>query len=220
MKKTDFLNTVVFGWMKSDLERMITNIRPDKTEVGNINFPLALCTLSYMEYLGGFLLGKDDGFFGNVDSYTSECFPNVGEYPTIILKDLIRNGLSHDYFPRGAISRNGWHPAINKGKTFDIVLDAETLVIDFITSLDVFKEKLEDEKYEKRMQETLEKIAKFKKTHKSYIDNLELHPNDDENATPSAGAPPDDGTETHTARGSSASGATGSMNTTTDPTQM
>jgi len=193
MNKTDFVNKVVLGWIKSDLVRMRDTIRPSSSEVGNINFPLALCVLSSMEYLGGFLLGTDNGFTGNVGKYINTCFEDPGEYPVSILKDLIRNGLAHEYFPRGAISRNGKHPAIYKGRTFYLVLDAETLVNDFVESLDVYVKKLENEEYEKRMQETLDHIDEFREKHKSYIEKLESQPDDDDSASPSYGLnePPD-----------------------------
>jgi len=219
MKKQEFINKVVFGWMKGDLERMVTKIRPDRDEMGNINFPLALCTLSYMEYLGGFLLEKDTDYLSNVTVYISECFSNPTEYPARILRDLMRNGLAHNYFPYGAISRNEFHPAFYKGRNFDIVLDAESLVKDFLNSLETFREKLEDEKYESRMRETLAKISEFKEKHKDFIDALRPNPDDDEYATPSHAAP-DDGTEDYTTRTSGASGIAGPMNTTTDPSLM
>jgi hypothetical protein len=187
MNKTKFINNVVLGWIKSDLIRMRDTIRPDKSEVGNINFPLALCTLSCAEYLGGFLLGEDKKFTGNVDKYINECFKNPDEYPIEILRDLIRNGLAHDYFPRGAISRNNKRPSIYRGRSYSIVLDAETLVNDFIDSLDVFIEKLENIKFETRMQELHTKIDEFQAKYKSYIENLGGQPDDDEQATPSSG---------------------------------
>jgi len=187
MNKTDFINNVVLGWMKSDLMRMRDQIRPELSEVGNINFPLALCVLSYMEYLGGFLHGTDKKFTGNVQKYINLCFKNPEEYPVEILRDLIRDGLAHDYFPRGAISRNGKHPAIYKGRTYYLVLDAETLVNDFIDSLDTFINKLEDEKYKMRMKELLNKIDEFKERYKDFIDDLGGQPDNDQ-ATPSSGA--------------------------------
>lgn len=188
MNKNDFINDVVLGWIKSDLIRMRDNIRPISSEAGNINFPLALCVLSYMEYLGGFLHGTDKKFTENVKEYINLCFKNPEEYPVEILRDLIRNGLAHDYFPRGAISRNGKHPAIYKGRTYYLVLDAETLVNDFIDSLDTFISKLEDEKYEMRMKEVLIKIDEFKELYKDYIEDLGNQPGDDDQATPSSGA--------------------------------
>lgn len=175
------------GWMKSDLIRMRDSIRPDSSKAGNINFPLALCVLSYLEYLGGFLLGAENDFLINVKEYINTCFRNPKEYPPEILRDLIRNGLAHDYFPRGAISRNGKHPAIYKGRTYELVLDAETLVNDFIDSLPTFINKLNDEKYEMRMKIALKQVEIFKQIHKDYIDDLGGQPNDNDQATPSSG---------------------------------
>lgn len=187
MDKTRFVNEVVLGWMKSDLIRMRDSIRPISSEVGNINFPLALCVLSYMEYLGGFLLGKDISYITNVNEYINSCFNNTEEYPPQILNDLIRNGLAHDYFPRGAISRNGKHPAIYKGRTYELVLDAETLVNDFINSLPIFISKLDDKRYEARMKMAMDRIEQLKQKHKDYIDELPCQPDDNEQATPSSG---------------------------------
>lgn len=187
MNKSRFINEVVRGWMKSDLIRMRDSIRPISSEAGNINFPLALCVLSYMEYLGGFLLGSENDFLINVREYINTCFKNPNEYPPEILRDLIRNGLTHNYFPSGAISRNGKHPAIYKGRTYELVLDAETLVNDFVDSLPTFIEKLNDEKYEMRMKTALEKIEEFKKRHKDYIDKLGVQSGDNDQATPSSG---------------------------------
>jgi hypothetical protein len=187
MDKTRFVNEVVLGWMKSDLARMRDSIRPVSSEIGNINFPLALCVLSYMEYLGGFLLGKDVSYTTNVNEYITACFSNAEEYPSQILNDLIRNGLAHDYFPRGAISRNGKHPAIYKGRTYELVLDAETLVNDFINSLPVFISKLDDARYEARMKTAMSRIEMLKQRHKDYIDDLPCQPDDNDQATPSSG---------------------------------
>jgi len=187
MTREKFIKDVVLGWIKCDLIRMIESIKPDKSKVGNINFPIALCILSNIEYLGGFLLGEDKEFTDNVREYIKLCFNSPEEYPVDILRDLIRNGLAHDYFPRGAVSRNGKHPAIYRGKSYSLVLDAETLANDFINSLNIFIEKLDDKKYEKRMNEALNKIEKFTKKHKGFIDNLENQPYDDGQATPSSG---------------------------------
>lgn len=186
MDKTRFINEVVLGWMKSDLTRMRDSIRPISSEAGNINFPLALCVLSYIEYLGGFLLGAENDYLTNVTEYICSYFTNPEEYPPEILRDLIRNGLAHDYFPRGAISRNGKHPAIYKGRTYNLVLDAETLVNDFIDSLSTFINKLNDDKYGARMKIATEKMEIFKQRHKDYIDELPCQP-DDYNPAPSSG---------------------------------
>ena len=183
MDKTRFVNEVVLGWMKNDLTRMRDSIRPVSSEVGNINFPLALCVLSYMEYLGGFLLGKDIDYVTNVNEYINTCFSNAEEYPPQILGDLIRHGLAHDYFPRGAISRNGKHPAIYKGRMYELVLDAETLVNDFIDSLSIFVNKLDNQKYETRMKIAMDRIEELKLKHKYYIDGLPSQPDDNDQAT-------------------------------------
>ena len=145
MDRQTFLGTVVFGYIKKDLENMRDRIRPQPAAIGNINFPLALCVLAYMEYLGSFLLGRYTSFAQSVQEYISKCFTNPSDYPVEILRDIFRNGLAHEYFARGGISRDGGKPAVYK-EVEGAVLDAETLVNDFLESLDKFKQELEDDK--------------------------------------------------------------------------
>ncbi|MHB9019829.1 MAG: hypothetical protein ACYC3G_03090, partial [Minisyncoccota bacterium] len=77
----EFLKKYVLGWIKGDLEKMIGK---------SLNFPLVLCTLSYMEYLGSFLTGNDFNIEGNIKEYTKQCFSNPDEYPSEILTDIFR----------------------------------------------------------------------------------------------------------------------------------
>ena len=53
MRKTDFINNIVLDSIKSDLIRMKDSVRSDPSKKGNNNFSLAVCVISYMEYLGG-----------------------------------------------------------------------------------------------------------------------------------------------------------------------
>ena len=169
--KKDFINKVVFGYIKKDLENMRDKIRPEPSAVGNINFPLALCVLAYMEYLGSFLLGKDSGFSKNVSGYISKCFSNHKDYPVGILRDIFRNGLAHEYFARGGISRDGERPPMYK-EVFGPVLDAETLVNDFLNSLDKFRDTLDDSNYNKRIQAAEKSISKKIEENKNLIESL------------------------------------------------
>jgi hypothetical protein len=172
MDKDKFLNEIVLGWMKRDLERMIKEIPVRPGEAGNINFFLALDVLVSTEFLGGFLLGGDRGFEKNVEEYINKCFSEPGEYKIEILKDIYRNGLAHEFFPRGAVSRSGGRPAILIDDKIGIVLDAETLANDFLSSLEKFRLELNEGKYNLRMQ-GLKKSAKyFLDTHKEIINKL------------------------------------------------
>lgn len=158
MDKQTFLDTVVFGYIKKDLENMRNKIRPQPAAIGNINFPLVLCVLAYMEYLGSFLLGRYASFSQSVQEYISRCFTNPDKYPVEILRDIFRNGLAHEYFARGGISRDGGRPAVYK-EVGGVVLDAETLVNDFLKSLDKFKQELEDNKYTRRVNQAEKSIT-------------------------------------------------------------
>lgn len=176
MDRKTFLEQIVFGWIKNDLERMTKKIPSKSNEVGNINFPLALCTLAYMEYLGGFLLGEDRGFGVNAKEYINNCFEKSTEYPIELLKDIFRNGLAHEYFARGGICRDNLRPAVFKDKTFGPVLDIEILVNDFLNSFDKFKEVLNEEKYKKRMDQAYESIQEWNEEYQILINALPERP--------------------------------------------
>ncbi len=171
MNKDEFLNKYVFGWIKRDFERMMTGVRVHPGQPGNIDFFLALCVIVSMEFLGGFLLGEDRKF-GNVKEYIDKCFSNPREYPIKILKDIYRNGLAHEFFPRGAVSRTNERPPLFVDDKIGIVLDAETLANDFLNSLDKFKDELDETKYNQRMQEIRQKVEDQLTKHRSIIDGL------------------------------------------------
>lgn len=174
MDKQAFLDTVVFGYIKKDLENMRDKIRPQPAAIGNINFPLALCVLAYMEYLGSFLLGRYANFSQSVNEYISKCFVNPSEYPVEILRDIFRNGLAHEYFARGGISRDGERPAVYKEGVDEVVLDAETLVNDFLESLEKFKRELEDAKYSSRVNQAESSIVDKKARNRNLIGRLPI----------------------------------------------
>ena len=171
MGKDDFIKNIVFGWMESDIKRMVKEIPTEDGKIGNINFPLALYILVCIEYLGGFLLGKEGDYTSNTKEYINKCFKTKNEYCTDILRDFFRNGLAHSY-GRGAISRANIRPAIYfKDKNLPL-LDVETLASDFLGSLNEFKQQLNDENYKKRMDQELQKIKHLKEKHKDKIEDL------------------------------------------------
>lgn len=172
MDLNDFLNRIVFGWIKNDLERMTTEISDFRREAGNINLPLALCIMAYLEYLGGFLRGRDGGFTPNARIYIQECFNNPGDYPIELLRDLFRNGLAHEYFARGAISRDGNRPPLYRRFDNEVILDIETMVADFLQSLDRFREKLTPDNFQRRLIEAERSINDMKDRHRDLISSL------------------------------------------------
>ena len=172
MDKTRFLNDIVFGWIKKDFERMLQRIKVIPGGEGNINFPLALCVLVDMEYLGSFLLGNDCGFNNCAGKYVQKCFKKPNEYPIKILGDIFRHGLAHEYFARGGICREGKHPAVFNDEKIGPILDAETLVKDFLDSLEKFKDELSEEKYNIRMAQAKETIRAKLDKHRELINNL------------------------------------------------
>jgi len=172
MDRDTFIKKIVFCWIKEDIRRMQKELEIIPDGCGNINFPLALCTLVDMEYLGGFLLGKDCGFNKNVEEYIRRCFKNQDNYSVDILRDVFRNGLAHEYFARGGVSREGKQSALFFDDKIGVVLDAETLVNDFLASLDSFKEELSENNYKSRMTEAEETIKEKLDKHQDLINNL------------------------------------------------
>jgi len=172
MNKNEFLDKIVFGYIKKDFERLLS-LKPIPYGDGNINFFLALCVLVTIDFLGGFLLGGNRRFKENTKGYMNRCFNNPSEYPIGILKDIYRNGLAHDFFPRGAVTRDNRHPAVYLDKNRGMpVLDSETLARDFLVSLNEFKNKLEEAKFEKRWLKVEESISLEQKRKELEINNL------------------------------------------------
>lgn len=171
MNKSDFFNKVVLGYILKDLESIKT-LPKRAGEPGGCNFPIALCVLSYMEYLGSFFTLDDFSFKENVSTYIRECFRTPADYHIDILKNIFRNGLAHDYFARGGVSRDGNRPALYRNYDNKVVLDADTLLEDFLASLGKFQEKLSDENFTKRMELAESKISEIETDFASAINTL------------------------------------------------
>ena len=174
MKKEEFINKYVLGWVKRDFERMINDIPVLPNEAGNIGFFLALSVLVSMEALGGFLRGEDGNFNKNVEEYINKCFEYPKEYSIEILYNIYRNGLAHDFFPRGAVTRTKEQirPAIFRDKKLGVILNAEMLANDFLKSLNKFSEVLTEENYQKRSIQIEDKIKDWVNKRKEIINNL------------------------------------------------
>ncbi len=172
MNKLEFLNKVVFGYIKKDLENIRSYLPKKPGEEGNNNFTIALCVLSYMEYLGSFYTLDNFNFKENVTTYINECFKSPTDYHPTILKDLFRNGLAHDYFARGGVSRDGIRPGLYRSWDNKAVLDADTLLQDFLDSLDKFATDLPEEKFVERIKIARNTIAEVEARYASEIISL------------------------------------------------
>jgi hypothetical protein len=171
MSKEQFLDEVVFGWIKKDLEKLLS-IPSEESGIGNINFPIAFLSLSYMINLGDFLIGEESRFEKSIEQYL-KCFRHPEEYNNQILATLFRNGLAHGYFPRGSINRSGKRPALYKEEGDNRpILDAETLARDFIESLDFFKKSLKDQNFENRKKQLFNEIESKISNIQNQIDRL------------------------------------------------
>jgi len=173
VNKEEFIDKYVFGWIRKDFERIKSGVPAIPNGVGNVNFFLALCVLTTMDCLGSFLRGEKGYFEKNVSEYINKCFKNPNEYPIAILKEIFRNGLAHEFFPKGgAISRDGIHPAVSVDDKNRVILDAETLVNDFLISLDKFSIELDENKYQERMKQFEEDEKESQEKCKEIIKDL------------------------------------------------
>lgn len=171
MDKEFFINEIVFGWMKKDLEN-ISKIRLLTPGAGGANFPLAMCIVVYMDHLGSYLLGTEKGGLEiNIQKFL-ECFKNPSDYSPELLNDLFRNGLAHDYFSRGAISREGIRPPMMNIAGSGVVLDADSLLIDFFEALNSFKMNLTEENFNRRFNEARETMETRYEAHMEIINKL------------------------------------------------
>ncbi len=176
MNKNEFLHNIVFGWIKNDLINIskVRTIIPGQD--GNANFPLALCVVIYMDLLGGYLLGTDKGGLeNNIREYLT-CFNNSNDYPPELLNDLFRNGLGHDYFSRGGISRSGTRPPMMYIPKIGVVLDADSFLSDFLESLENFGLKLTEKNFNKRFDEAKQAMEKLYRKHSLVIKKLSQYP--------------------------------------------
>lgn len=172
MYKLDFINKVVLGYIKKDLENIKIYLPRKESEEGNCNFPIALFILSYMEYLGSFITGNEFGKIKNIKTYLDNCFKNYSEYNADILYDIFRNGLAHDYFARGSVARDGIRPGLYRGWDNKVILDVDTLLEDFLVSLDNFKDNLDEDMIKQRFRFSGEAIKRWEEIHKQSILNL------------------------------------------------
>ncbi|MCR4263410.1 MAG: hypothetical protein NUV98_01680, partial [Candidatus Roizmanbacteria bacterium] len=86
--------------------------------------------------------------------------------------DLFRNGLAHDYFARGGVGRDGIRPGLYRNWDKKAVLDADTLLDDFLSSLDKFTKELPDDNYQKRMNIADTKIKNIEAKYSTEISKL------------------------------------------------
>lgn len=171
MNKEEFLQKVVFGYLQGDLTRMVKTIRPVQNKAGNINFPLALFTLSCMDYLGSYLHGRDKAFMKNIQRYLDLCFTHPQQYPVVVLK-IFRDPLAHRFFLGGGVSRGGRSPALTKTLDGNALLDVEVLVSDFLASLPTFAAKLDDNAFSQREAQLMARSSKEEAEAATQISNL------------------------------------------------
>lgn len=155
MEKQRFID-VYIRWMRNDIKNM---------KDGGLNLPLALCLLSYTEFLGSLLSGRDKPNYENTKIYINQCFGQCkDDYQFEVLRDLFRNGMAHEYLARGGISKDNKRPAIRTIGNGNIILDAYQMAEDFLESLNIFERVLNQEKLNLRFEEMRRKSEELKQT--------------------------------------------------------
>jgi len=88
-----------------------------------------------------------------------------------VLRDIYRNGIAHEFFPRGGVFRSEILPEtpVFKDKNEKIVLNTNILAEDFLKSLSVFGSKLDDSKYKRRMSQLQNSIKEKRNKIKGVI---------------------------------------------------
>jgi hypothetical protein len=120
--KNYLLGKVTKGYMVGDIKRMLA-IKVKPNQDGNCNFPIALYTLSCMDFLGYLIAKEEYSLFGDTEKRIKAYIDTA-----FIVKDKeqlqpymanfvgkFRHGLGHEFFPKMAgISRvtphiMSWH---------------------------------------------------------------------------------------------------------------
>lgn len=154
INKQEFLRRVD-DWMGQDIATM---------KEKELNMPLALCVLSYMDFLGSCLTGLTSmgSTERNLREYIDKCFDGLvkNSYKPKVLKDF-RNTLAHDYFSMGGISKGSEPDKVYSSLDGLMILNIKNLANDFLNSLPKFKDIITDDtnsKFENRMKNIEDKI--------------------------------------------------------------
>lgn len=153
-EKIDFVKNYIFGkviktFMVEDLKSML-GIDPNKE--GACNFPIALYTLSCIDYLGYLIADKTYSRYGRdtdkrIRDYINMTFDEIDKESLVLylekLVDQFRHGLAHEYFPKLAgISR-----ITSKVVVLDkdmVILNADIFANMFLKSLQNLESLLDD----------------------------------------------------------------------------
>lgn len=164
--KEEFYEKYINKWMKDEI-----SVMKDKS----LNFPLSLCILSYMDFLGSILYGKNRLGFVNAKLYIEKCFENKEAYPFDVLNKFIRVGLAHEYFAKGGIAKHGLSTAMYMDTENRVVLDVSILSNNFLNSLNNFKTLLfedKNENFKKRLEERENSIEVLEQDYKNDLAKL------------------------------------------------
>lgn len=154
INKEEFLRRID-DWIGKDIKLM---------KKSDLNMPLALCTLSYMDFFGSFLTGLTNAGSteDNLREYIDKCFDKSvkSSYRPNLLKKF-RDTLAHDYFSMGGISKGSEPDKIYSSFDGLMILNVTNLSNDFLNSIPEFKDLIINDinqKFEYRMKNIENKI--------------------------------------------------------------
>ena len=141
--KNELLSKIVRGYIVGDLRRML-NIEVVPNYDGNCNFPIALYTLTSMDFLGYLIAEQefrlDGGTVGRINAYIEMVFDSedrrkLKPYMEHFVAKF-RHGLAHEFFPKRAGISRGNSEIMTWSKEDECwVLDADRLAEMFLGSV-------------------------------------------------------------------------------------
>ena len=173
--KNELLSKIVRGCIVGDLRRML-NIEVVPNYYGNCNFPIALYTLTSMDFLGYLIAKQEFSPHGNTGGrirayiemvFDSEDRRKLEPYRKHFVAKF-RHGLAHEFFPKKAGISRGNSEIMTWSKEDECwVLDADRLAEMFLGSVANLEKLVDDVKVGVRISDRYEKmqleIAEYKR---------------------------------------------------------
>src|SRR3989344_2915199 len=152
-----YWSLIVENFILGDLKRMVGFTPKPEAKSGNLNFAITLVLFASIELLGSFYSGKSEGGENEGKNFMQYYFSAQYKDSKLLkeLWDKFRHGLAHAMVPKmgSAVSRrmpNQHLRRISYGLFETLVLDADSLFIDFEKALQDYKKDLDlDKKTEK-----------------------------------------------------------------------
>jgi len=153
-----FLEEYIETWLYHDIEICLSN---------NANFACALLICCGIDFIGSLIKGRERGFS---EFMSPEYFPEISCGQSKEIKNIFRNGLVHQFFPKDNSSIGGGfselHLKVNPAG--GLHLDPRQFSVDFKKAADKYKEKLQSneklkDNFEKRIKQISNKSCNLTK---------------------------------------------------------